>query len=434
MVESAKGARDYLPEKQILREQVISILKKTFESYGFNPLETPAIERFSTLSSKYAGGEEILKETFKFQDQGKRELGLRYDLTVPLARLISQNPNLKLPFKRYEIGKAWRDGPLTKGRYREFTQCDVDTVGCPNMKADAEIIFLTSSVFDQLKLKTEIRINNRKLLSAIIEESDINSKKAVEVLICIDKMDKIGPGGVKQELKTIITDKQIKKLFSFFDLNQKTNQQILKELKDMINTKQGVEGLEELQQVFDLTKELKNLRLELSLARGLSYYTSTVFEVYLTSRTELKRALAGGGRYDRLIANFLETKDLIPAVGISFGLDIICEALKEKGQPIKNLVTQVLVIPIGLEKQLNKVFSIVQQLRSAKFNTEIDLLDRGVSKNLSYANQYQIPFVILIGEDELKQKKIKLKDMKTGQERLLTLEQAIKNLRKSLKD
>ena len=191
----AKGTEDFIPEDKLVRNEIVSTLKKVFERYGFNPLETPILERYSTLSARYAGGAEILKETFRLKDQGKRELGLRYDLTVPLCRFVAMNPQLSMPFKRYEIGKVFRDGPITRARVREFWQCDVDIVGVKSTIADVEIIKLAIAAMKDLKLKCKIKVNNRKLLNEIIEYAGVKKDK-LNVILSIDKLYNIGKDNV----------------------------------------------------------------------------------------------------------------------------------------------------------------------------------------------------------------------------------------------
>lgn len=192
-IERAKGTRDLLPEDEILRNEIIDTLKKTFENYGFSPIETPIIERYETLTSKYAGGSEIVKEMFKLKDQGDRDLGLRYDLTVPLARVIVMNPQQKMPFKRYEIGEVFRDGPIKLGRYRQFTQCDADVVGNKNMMADVECIKLAREVFSRLNMKVTIEVNNRKILDSLLDYLKIPNEKREATMIAIDKIKKSDP-------------------------------------------------------------------------------------------------------------------------------------------------------------------------------------------------------------------------------------------------
>lgn len=421
-LQTARGVRDFLPKEAIAKQSMIDKLRKIFELYGFSPAETPILERYETLASKYAGGAEILKETFKFKDQGNRDLGLRYDLTVPLCRLIGMNPQIKIPFKRYQIGPVFRDGPVSLGRYREFYQCDVDIIGCKSMLADAELLALTKDVFKELKLKVKIRVNNVKILNAILNYAGIKENKD-SVLLTLDKLNKAGLNVVKSELKQKnISENQIKKLLELIDLKG-TNDSKVKKLKSLLKDQSGLNEIEELSNYCNLLKV--NFELNLWLARGLSYYTGTIFEIILTE-SKLKSSVAGGGRYDKIIGSFLQSNQEYPAVGISFGVDRIYDVISKEFT--KQTVTQILVIPIGT---LNKSIQIIQKLRNEGVKAEIDLLERGISKNLNYANSLNIPFVIIIGEKELKAKKIKLKDMKSGKEQLLTIASAIEKIKMS---
>ncbi|MBI5066232.1 histidine--tRNA ligase [Candidatus Woesearchaeota archaeon] len=416
-LQTAKGVRDVYPEEQLLRQKVIAVLKKTFEKYGFSPLETPTIERFETLSAKYAGGSEILKETFQFEDQGKRKLGLRYDLTVPFCRFVGMNSTLKMPFKRYEMGKVFRDGPVSSDRVREFTQCDVDVVGARSILAEAEFISIYNEVFNELGIKFELRINNRKLLNGMTET--VGASNAEEVILAIDKLDKIGEKGVSAELKQKgCNDKQIKQLFELINTTD------LSKLKKLIKSEKGQEGIKELEELMEYTKGLNRVFVP-SLARGLAYYTGTIFEVY-ASEGEIKSAIGAGGRYDKMIGAFLESKQEYPAVGVSFGLDRICSVLKEKGVKSRKTPTQIYVIPI---KTVKESLEVVKELRSEGINAEMDLNERGISKNLDYANSYEIPFVLFIGQEELKKKKLKLRDMVSGNEEFLSVEEVVKKLK-----
>lgn len=426
---NAKGTKDILPEQKILRDSVVDKIKKSFELFGFLPLDTPALEMYETLSSKYAGGSEILKETFKLKDQGNRELGLRYDLTVPLARFIAMNPNIKMPFKRYQIASVWRDGPIKLGRYREFVQCDIDIVGSNSMLADAEIIALTENIFDKLDLIFEIKVNNRKLLNGILESVGIKEKDFNKSIIAIDKYKKYGEKTVKEELNKIkIDDKTTSKLFKILKING-TNEDILIELKQTVKNKNSDEGLEELEELFNYLNlmEVKNIKLETSLARGLDYYTSTIFEVYLIGNKITNISIAAGGRYNKMIGNFMESKNEIPAVGISFGLDVITDAIYDE-RKIKKTLTKVYIIPI---KTLNEPLNLLKKLRFNNINSDIDLNEKGISKNLDYANKSRIPYVIIIGEKELKLNKFKLRDMINGEEFLLNEDELIKKLTNS---
>ena len=230
-----KGTRDFSPEEKIVMDKIVSTLKEVFELYGYAPLDTPILERFDVLSSKYAGGAEILKETFKLKDQGSRELGLRYDLTVPMCRYIAMNPTIKMPFKRYQIGEVFRDGPVASGRYRQFTQCDVDVVGSSSMSADAEIIALIYVAFCKLNFEVNIKVNNRKLLNDILNYCGIEKSKQENVILSIDKLEKLGINVVKNELKEQKIDiGKIDKIINIINIKGNNSEKNFKQLKDNI--------------------------------------------------------------------------------------------------------------------------------------------------------------------------------------------------------
>ena len=407
-LETAKGTRDLIPKEALFKEKIISKLKKIFELYGYSPLETPILERYDTLSAKYAGGSEILKETFKLKDQGKRELGLRYDLTVPFARFVGMNPNIKLPFKRYQIGPVFRDGPIKLGRFREFYQCDADVVGTESIMAESELINLASRFFKEINQEITIKVNSIKILKSIMNYLEIEKDKQGKVILTIDKKEKISDEELKKELKAIIKNKADKVL-------KIINKNDLSYLKKILKDNDGINEIEEL---LRLTKA----QFDVSLARGLSYYTGTIFEVYLRD-SNVKSSVAAGGRYDNMIQNFLESNNKYPAVGISFGIDVILESLKK---PEKETTTEIYIIPINKQKES---FEIAEKLRGNGLKIDMDLIGRGISKNLDYANKLRIPYVIFIGEEELKKDKLKLRNMKTGEESLLSLNDIIKKFK-----
>jgi histidyl-tRNA synthetase len=393
--------------------------------YGYNPLETPAFERYDILASKYAGGAEILKETFKFEDQGKRELCLRYDLTVPMCRFVGMNPNIKLPFKRYAIGEVFRDGPVEKARYRQFTQCDVDIVGITGMTADAEIITLTSRAFKKLGFDVLIKVNNRKLLNDLLLNAGVKKGKLETVLLSIDKLEKFGLETVKKELKQKkIDNKAVNNIIKIINIKGTNNDKINK-IKKLLKDSEGVDEVIEL---ISLLKILNvNAEFDISLARGLTYYTGTVTEVYLKN-SKVKTSVCAGGRYDKIIGSFLGRGDY-PAVGISFGLDRIYDAYVEKSETGQKTVTRVYIIPINTLKESLK---IVEELRNENVNVDIDLTGKGPSKNLQYANSLGIPYVLFVGKEELKQGKVKLKDMNSGKEKLMSAEDLVVFLQKNV--
>jgi histidyl-tRNA synthetase len=402
-----RGMRDFPPEEKILRDEVISVLKGIFELYGFSPLETPVVERWEVLSAKYSGGEEILKETFKLTDQGGRQLGLRYDLTVPLARFVGMNPTIKRPFKRYQIGTVYRDGPIKKGRTREFYQCDADIVGSSSPLADAECVQLALDVFEKLGIDVEVKINNRKVLYELAQAAEIPEELTEAAILSLDKLEKIGPDGVLREM----IERGIARVSA---------ERFLSGAQDREALKKG-EGYRELEPVLSALQDPRVVWTP-SLARGLSYYTGTIYEVY-AKNSSVTGSLAAGGRYDNMIGQFLGGSEKIPAVGISFGLEPILEVLKEKhpNRIMRKTVTQVYVIPF--KTLLAEGRAICQQLRRAGIKTDMDFSAKGISDGLKYANAYEIPFVVIVGPDEVAVGKVKLRDMRSGEEKLLTVDE-----------
>lgn len=427
----AKGVRDVPPEDKIVKNQIVDTLKSIFELYGYSPLETPLIERESVLASKYSGGEEILKEMFTFKDQGKRKLGLRYDLTVGFSRFIGMNPHLKIPFRRYQIGKSFRDGPIKLGRYREFWQCDVDIMGCKDIGAESELLSIADKFLKKINLNAEIKVNNRKILKGILSYAEVSPDLEKATILTIDKLEKVGLEEVEKELiQKGLTQESVNKIKTNL-LIQGNNQKKIEKLKSLINSEEGKQGLEEMSSLIQLLKEYNTeITFDVSLARGLSYYTGTVFEIFLIN-SKIKSAISAGGRYDNMISDLLETQKEFPAVGISFGLDVISDALEKSSKPIKS-TAKIYIIPVGVDETNNlksKSIKIAEELRVGGINSCFDIMGKGISKNLNYANSLNIPFVLFIGEEEIKTKKFKLKNMETGEEKVLELKEIIKQLK-----
>ncbi len=421
---NARGVRDFLPEESIERQKVIDTLRNIFEKYGYSPLETPAIERYDVLSAKFAGGSEIVKEIFKLKDQGGRELALKYDLTVPMCKVVGMNPNIPKPFKRYQIQPVWRDGPVKLGRYREFWQCDVDVVGTKGMLADAEVLAIANEAFSTLGFDFMIKVNNRKLLNGILDYAGIKENK-MEAILSIDKLEKFGIKTVKEELETKgFEKKQTENVLKVLNIKGK-NKEVLEKAEKMMKNEEGKEGVKELKELLEYCGLMGfEIQIDISLARGLEYYTGPVYEIYL-KKSKVTSSVAGGGRYDKMIGMYIGRGEY-PATGISFGFEPILEALKGKERKeTKKTVTQVLVIPI---QTLKESIKIAKTLRKLGVKTEIDLMGRGISNNLSYANSMGIPYVIFVGKRELKEKKFKLRDMKSGKEKMLKLEEIPKNI------
>lgn len=422
ILEPARGTRDFPPSEKIIRDKVISQIKEIFEVYGFSPLETPTFEKLEILEAKFGAGEnsDAISEIYRFKDQGNRDLGLRYEFTFALARFVGQNPQLKLPFKRYQIGTVFRDGPIKAGRYREFYQCDIDVVGVSSVIADAENLTVVRDVFKKLDLDVIIEVNDRKLLTEIIRYSGIEEKQATPVIISIDKLKKIGIKGVKEELlEKQIPKENIEKLLSLLtEIEKGTNQEKLKSLKKLLGE---TEGLKEIEELLDYLKNFSvDVELSPSLARGLGYYTGPIYEVFLKDQTIMGGSIAGGGRWDKMIGKYIGNENQnYSATGLSFGIEPIMDIILKRDGTTRQTVTDLLVIPIKTQKEAIKV---TQELRKRGLKVQVDLLERAVSKNIEYADKLGIPFVGFLGEDEIKQKKIKIRNMETGKEELTEID------------
>jgi histidyl-tRNA synthetase len=408
-----KGTRDFLPEDKILRDFIVEILKQVFEKYGFQPLETPAFERLETLTAKFAAGEgsDALKETFRFKDQGSRDLGLKYDLTVPTARVIGMNPNLKMPFKRYQIERVFRDGPVESNRYREFLQCDVDVVGVKSAIADAEILAIMQEAFKKLELIVELLVNDRKLLFEIMSFAKIPKDRQEKALIAIDKLDKLSRKEVEKELQNSgLKEKEINALFELIE-TKGSNEQVLSELNKKIPNSQGVKELEELLEYCNAFNV--SVKITPSLVRGLAYYTGPIFEAK-SKESIVKGSLAGGGRWDEMIAKFLGSEREFPATGTSFGVERIFDALKKKQISAKKTKNEIFVIPVGIS--FAETIPIVQKIRSLGINADFDLQGKGLSKNLDYCNKQGIKIAVIVGENELKAGELTVKNLQSGRQ------------------
>ncbi|MFH1442560.1 MAG: histidine--tRNA ligase [Candidatus Micrarchaeota archaeon] len=426
LLQPVRGARDFSGDEKMRRDDVVATLKGAFELFGFEPLETPAMERLEVLTSKFAGGEEILREVFKATDQGGRELGLRYDLTVPLCRFMAANPRMPMPFKRYAIAHVWRDGPLKAGRYREFYQCDADIVGAGGMIADAELLSLAAKVFRQLfPGNFVIKFGNRKILDGILQYAGIGQEKWLSTILIIDKLSKIGLGGVEKELQNSGMDKkQVEKIVSLISLKGRSSD-ILEKLGKTLGSEIAKQGIAETKELLSFSESMgfaKYAEFDPSLARGLNYYTSSIFEVYLL-KGKISSSLAAGGRYDELIGKFSGAREKIPAVGISFGLDVICEALKELQPEKKKSPNGFFIIPLTNEKDSRPMeysLELASALREKGFPSAIDLLSRNLGKNLEFTSKKGFRFAIIIGDKELAAGKVRLRDLVSGEEKSIS--------------
>jgi histidyl-tRNA synthetase len=417
-----KGTRDLLPDDMRLRDRVTASMKYVFTRYGFAPLETPAVEFLDILSGKY--GDEADKLLYPLAYKSGKELALRYDLTVPLARVIAMNPHLLKPFKRYQIQPVWRaDNPqLKRGRYREFYQCDVDTVGSEELLADAEIISLMADVFDELNIgQFLIRINSRKILKGLITGFGFGEEAEKEVCKSVDKLDKEGIDSVEKELIQKGYNKECVKNIIFL-MKKMENLKSGKAGLDIVRTSVPAsdileEGISEMSTLLSILNDMgmagSKILFDFSLARGLDYYTGPIYEVILPERPEMG-SVAGGGRYDDLVGLFL--KESIPAVGTSFGLDRILAVLQDSPSG-KVLGSDFDFLVCYFNEALRSdCLRLVRDIRSAGARAEMYFRPDKMKKQFGYADKKRIPYVAIYGEDEKKSGKITIKDMKTGEQ------------------
>ena len=410
-LQNVKGSFDYLPEEQIVRNKIIRVLSNNFESFGYLPVETTTLCYYDLLASKYAGGAEILKEVYTLSDQGKRSLGLRYDLTVPFSKIISMNLNkkLSLPFRRYEIGKVYRDGPVKVGRDREFYQCDVDVCGIEGAMVEAELMSLAVKCYKDLGIDVYIEWNNRKFLSGLIIEAGIEREVITKVILSVDKLAKIGEDGVREELKSYdIDNSKLDCLFNYFKVDFDT---LASNVYDSCNDtlKEGIS------EVRELSKYLTDLGLNECvftpyLARGLEIYTGTIWEVFDKER-RVTSSIGAGGRYDNIITNFINDGNKYPAVGMTFGLVPIYEIVTRMNKISNSDLYDLYIIP--MDDSIGSL-GLANSLREYNIRVIVEMNKRRVKKALSWADKNNIPYVIVLGSQEEESGKGVIKDMKNG--------------------
>jgi len=415
-----KGTRDLLPERTLLRHFVIDILKETFEQFGFEPLETPAIEYAATLEGKF--GEEGEKLMYKFQDPGGRRVALRYDLTVPLARVVAMHPELVKPFKRYQIAPVWRAEKPQKGRYREFWQCDADTVGSASMLADAEVLALTYTALMRLGFRRfTIKINHRKLLMALAQYAGVPQEKAGGLYRAIDKLEKQGPASVERELiQEGLAPPVVARLLDLLAMGG-TAEALERLRENLAALALGREGIAELQELVGHLEHAsvpaESYRLDFAMVRGLDYYTGPIFET-VVEEPQIG-SVSGGGRYDKLVGLFGAQE--FPATGVSFGLERIIDVMEELAMRPAGLgktVTQVLVTVFDAPSAAASLHAATE-LRAQGFKVEVYLGTERLGHQLRYASRKGIPLVVILGPDEIAAGQVTVKNLATGgQERV----------------
>jgi histidyl-tRNA synthetase len=407
-VSKVKGFQDYLPPESLKRKKIKKIVEENFKLYGFLPVETPIIEFDEMMRPEVTTNEdEAVADRFRLKDRGGRNLGLRYEFTFQLSRIFKENPNIKLPFKRFQIGNIFRDEPLKQGRTRQFTQCDADIIGDSSINADTECMAVVNDIFKELKVDVEIQVNNRKLLNSIIESVEIKSFK--QVLRELDKLEKIGADNVKANLRQFASPNQIVTLFKLLE----------KDL-DFYN-ENAFDGSSELEELIRKCK-LYGLKVKFNptMVRGFEYYTGNVFEFFVNGKNN---SLAAGGRYDKVVGKYLGKE--IPAVGASFSLEALTNLCPEQISQLKTeKYPKVLIISFNQERVS---ISLAKKLRKNKVSCS--MTEGQPSKALEYANALQIPYVIFLGENEVSENKFKLKNMISGDEKLFTEKQLINKLK-----
>jgi histidyl-tRNA synthetase len=447
-----KGTRDFSPTEMVKRNYIFDTVKSVFQRYGYLPIETPAMENLSTLMGKY--GEEGDKLLFKILNSGNfidgvndqllternsnkitpqiSEKGLRYDLTVPFARFVVQHQNeLVFPFKRYQIQPVWRADRPQKGRYREFFQCDVDVIGSDSLLNEVELIQIVNDVYQKLNINVVLKLNNRKILAGIAQVIG-ESQRIIDITVAIDKLDKIGLEKVNEELaEKGLSTEAINKLQPILMLSG-NNHEKLQQLKVVLaESATGLKGIDEVETMFKYLEVLQlplEVELDLTLARGLNYYTGAIFEV--KAKDVEIGSITGGGRYDDLTGIF-GLKD-VSGVGISFGADRIYDVMNQLNLFPENneSTTHVLFVNFGNHEELY-CLKMLHQVRQSGINAELFPENAKMKKQMNYADRKGIPFVAIAGENEMSQSKLMLKQMKSGDQQLVTLDELIKIIHQS---
>lgn len=427
-LKNVKGSYDYSPREQRIRNYIQDTLKKIFEEYGYKPLETPILCYFDLLAGKYDESNDLLNEIYRLKDQGDRDLGLRYDLTVPFAKYIALTKDIRMPFKRYEMGKVFRDGPVKVGRDREFMQCDVDIVGMDGNLIEAELLSIWLKGYRALGIDVFIKYNSRNLMRGLIKELGVEGEDNVtKVVTIIDKIDKISREELKTDFAILSIDSDnADRLLDYFS---KTLDELTEEFRDTKNEElaRGLKELNNLRECLTGIGIAKDTVFCPSIARGQDYYTGNVFEVY-AKNGELSCSLGGGGRYDQMITDFIDDGNVYPAVGVSFGLSTIYEILKMKEEFKNASMLDLYIIPLGTSIESLK---LANEFRDRGLRVELEMTDRKLKKCFEYADRENVPYIIVLGEDEVTNRKFKIKNMTTKEEKEFSMDEigeAVENI------
>ena len=420
---NVKGTFDFMPKDMKIRNMIVDTLRSNFEKYGYLPVETPIINYYELLSYKYNDDAEILNEIYRLTDQGDRDLGLRYDLTVPFCKVVGMTKDLSLPFRRYEIGRVFRNGPVKLGRTREFYQCDVDVVGIDNRFIEAEQILMAVNTYKELDIDVIVKYNNRKLMSGLIELSGINKDKTDSVIGIIDKLAKVSHKEIEDMLSEIgINHECIDRLFDLFNKNIDEYSKLM-DKNSLIN-----DGVNELMEVNKYLSDLGIIdKCEFcpTLARGLSIYTGIVFEFY-DRLGRISSAIGGGGRYNKIITNFMDNGIEYPAIGLSFGLEPIFVILKEKLK--NNRLIDIYMVPLDTNIEVLKLATV---FRKMGYRVLIEMNKKKIGKCFEYAEKNNIKYVMIVGMDEVNSNAYKIKDMDKKEEYTYSLDDLVSYLKEN---
>ncbi len=432
--QTLRGFRDFLPDQMIAREYLIDTARRVYRSYGFSPIDTPALEHAEILLGK--GGDESDKQVFRFIDQGDRDVAMRFDLTVPLARYAAQHiQTLGTPFRRYHIAPVWRGERPARGRFREFMQCDFDTIGTASNAADIETLLVINDLFEAIGIdRFTIRVNNRKVLNGLLEKNGLQ-EQATGILRCLDKLDKIGRDAVGTEMQERV-GLSADNASNVLDMAQLTGtpEEILGQLDGMLQgSETGEQGLTDLQELFKTVRgcELpeERVRLDVSIARGLDYYTGTIYETLLGDLPEIG-SVCSGGRYDNLAALF--TSQPLPGVGASLGLDRMLAAMEELGMTEKASTPADVLITMFSRENIVEYQQVARLLRDANIAAEVYPDTKNIGRQMKYANRRGYPVAIIAGSDELASGTWQVKVLATGSQEEVSTDELVVAVRRIL--
>ncbi|MDE1761670.1 MAG: histidine--tRNA ligase [Candidatus Micrarchaeota archaeon] len=414
-----RGVRDFGPAEAIARKRIIAVIEETFKRFGFSPLETPGIENMETLNAK-AYGTDASKQIYKLEDG---ESGLRFDLTIPMARYVAMNTGMPLPFKRYQIGAAWRKDEPQKMRYREFTQADADIVGSASVESEAEAISAAALAIDELGIKEfAVVLNSRVILDKVLASFGVPQDKHADVMRLIDKLDKSDRDTIVLQIQKLgVADRDAEKLMEFIKEEGSNDEKLGRVAANIDGAKDEVERLRKLLLLLDAYNLSNKVKVDLALARGLDYYTGAVWEYVAMDGEKRLPSIGSGGRYDKLLGIY--AKNAIPAVGSSIGIDRVFDIL-EKTKPIQGTYAKLYIATIGAENY-QYALGIAARARGMGIYTDVNLTDRNISKQLEYANSLKFRYAIIIGKIEKEARQVKLRDLLDGKEEMLPADEAL---------